>query len=263
MTLNLRQQRLVKLTGVICIVAYAVTIIVFLTHCHPIHRLWQIYPYPGDDCALNISKYLVLVVTNVVTDALILYIPLPLLWTVQIPLGRKLLFGLWLCSGIFIMVATLLRCILCLQDVSQINVGTIWSIRETFVGVIAVNIPVLAPFFKRASNIVSSGRNTSGKNTRSQSNSNALPDSMRLSHVDRKGKKRTVHAITDVDNESEEHIVGVKDEERDVREESSSRSETEIRRGSEPMGNSGGYLEEEGGITVTTSYEISSRVERM
>jgi len=62
---------------------------------------------------------------------MILYIPLPLLWNVRLPLRRKLLYGVWLCTGVFMMTATLLRCILCLQDVSQINVGTIWSIRET------------------------------------------------------------------------------------------------------------------------------------
>lgn len=62
---------------------------------------------------------------------MILYIPIPILRTVQLPLRRKILFGIWLCSGVFIMVATLLRCILVLQDASQINVSTIWSIRET------------------------------------------------------------------------------------------------------------------------------------
>lgn len=63
--LNLRQRSLVKITGCICIAAYIATITVFVTHCHPINRLWQVFPYPGDDCALNISKYLALVVTNV------------------------------------------------------------------------------------------------------------------------------------------------------------------------------------------------------
>lgn len=34
-----------------------------------------------------------------------------------------------------------------------------------------------------------------------------MRNSRRLSHVDRAGKKRTVHAITDYDNESEERMV--------------------------------------------------------
>ena len=161
---------------------------------------------------------------------MILYIPLPLLWTVQIPARKKVIYGFWLCTGIFIMIATLLRCILCLQDVSQINVGTIWSIRETvlpptlsppshttnnsqqFVGIIAVNFPVLKPFFTKAKNAVSSA-----KSSKDSSSTNAIPVHLRLSHVDRKGKKRTVHEITGLDtemNESEERIVRGADSER-------------------------------------------------
>lgn len=81
-SLNLNQQTIVKLTAIACVLAYISTIIVFLAHCHPIYRLWQVYPYPGgklimalrpsqfidmlsDGCALNIPKYLALVVTNV------------------------------------------------------------------------------------------------------------------------------------------------------------------------------------------------------
>ncbi|KAL7774214.1 hypothetical protein CFE70_005126 [Pyrenophora teres f. teres 0-1] len=210
-----------NITGGICVVAYIATITVYLTHCHPINRLWQVYPYPGNDCALNISKYLALVVTNVTTDAMILYIPLPLLWNVQLPIRKKVIYGFWLCTGIFIMTATLLRCILCLQDVSQINVGTIWSIRETFVGIIAVNFPVLKPFFSKAKNAVSSA-----KASKDSSSNNAVPIHLRLLHVDRKGKKRTVHEITGMDtemNESEEYIV------RGAASEGRTESETNVR----------------------------------
>lgn len=42
-------------------------------------------------------------------------------------------------------MAALLRCILCLSDPGSISLGTIWSIRETFVAILAVNIPVLKP----------------------------------------------------------------------------------------------------------------------
>lgn len=91
-SLNLSQQKAVKITAGICIAGYVACIIVFLTHCHPIYRLWQVYPYPGgksrpdanplldpgervtdawlDGCALNIPKYLALVVTNVVYSSL-------------------------------------------------------------------------------------------------------------------------------------------------------------------------------------------------
>ncbi|PVI03300.1 hypothetical protein DM02DRAFT_612376 [Periconia macrospinosa] len=236
LTFNLQQKRMVKITGGICIAAYVSTIIVFLTHCHPLPRLWQVYPYPGDDCALNISKYLALVVTNVTTDLMILYIPLPLLWKVQIPLTRKLLFGFWLCTGIFIMIATILRCVICLQDVSQINVGTIWSIRETFVGIIAVNLPVLKPMLSAATNKLSSAAKLSSD----QSHSAGMRDSMRLSHVDRYGKKRTVHDITAADNSSEERIM----------------QQNEERRASSTRHS--GEQDGMGGIKVTKTYNVQS-----
>lgn len=205
LTLNLRQHALVKITGAISVAAYIATITVYLTSCRPLNRLWQTYPLPGRECSLNISNYLALVVTNVTTDLMILYIPIPILRTVQLPLRRKILFGIWLCSGVFIMVATLLRCILVLQDASQVNVSTIWSIRETFVGIIAVNLPVLKPFFSRARNAMSSTRN-SAKRQYYNSSGEGNPGSYRLSEAKHSSKKRSIHALTTMDNLSQEHI---------------------------------------------------------
>ena len=65
------------------------------------------------------------------TDVVIVSIPLPLLWKVKITLGRKIAIGILLCSGVFIILATLLRCVLSLRDIQGINVSTIWAIRET------------------------------------------------------------------------------------------------------------------------------------
>jgi hypothetical protein len=78
------------------------------------------------------------------------------------------------------------------------------------VGIIAVNFPVIKPFFNRAKIALSSVKPSQ------EHSSNALPDSLRLSHVERHGKKRTVHEITRLDttcNESEEHIVRKRDSE--------------------------------------------------
>ena len=56
---------------------------------------------------------------------------MPLLWKVKLPVGRKLAIGVLLCSGIFIIVATILRCVLSLKSIQGINISTIWAIRET------------------------------------------------------------------------------------------------------------------------------------
>lgn len=82
------QKRLVIVAGVAWICSYLATIGVVLLRCLPFHRNWQIYPYPGDECGTPNQIFLTLVITNVTTDLLILYIPLPLLWVVKIPLGK-------------------------------------------------------------------------------------------------------------------------------------------------------------------------------
>ncbi|PGH08929.1 hypothetical protein GX51_00986 [Blastomyces parvus] len=201
LTLNLSQQRAVRVTAVTCVLAYIATIIVILTRCYPIQKVWQVYPYPGDACALNIPNYLALVTTNVTTDIMIIYIPLPLLWKVKLPLRRKLLFGAWLCSGIFIVLATLLRCIICLQDVASINLGTIWSIRETFVAIIAVNFPVLKPLFTKTFRLATTG-SSRGKTTTSGTHE--------LTRIERKEKQNRIRiemGLTTMEDNSEERIV--------------------------------------------------------
>lgn len=160
------------------------------------------------------------------------------------------------------MVATLLRCILCLGDPSQINVSTIWSIRETvslmtscdkstkaklkkFVGIIAVNLPVLKPFLSQAKQAISSG----SSKKQSGASGNALTGSFRLSHVDPSGKKRTVHDISMMDDSSEENMI--------KQHKIATESQTDLTRNSAGLLSLSGSMKEEDGIQVTQRYEVS------
>ncbi|OAR02043.1 hypothetical protein LLEC1_06127, partial [Akanthomyces lecanii] len=132
LTLDTFQKRLVVVAGVAWICSYAATVGVVLLRCLPLRRNWQVYPYPGDECGTPNQIFLTLVITNVTTDLLILYIPLPLLWVVKIPLAKKIIYSLWLTTGIFVIVASLLRCVLSIRHANEVDVSTIWAIRETF-----------------------------------------------------------------------------------------------------------------------------------
>lgn len=100
---------------------------------------------------------------------MILGIPLPLLWKLQIPIRRQALFcnklistytyqmwfskiviGLLLSSGLFVISAAIIRATLTLSaHPSALSVNQ-WGVRETLVGIITVNIPILRPMFKRS-----------------------------------------------------------------------------------------------------------------
>lgn len=139
------------------VLAYGGVITVIWAHCTPVHKNWQVYPNPGGQylhsqpsistltgnrrvyfgcCQLSYSggpQHCVsddigvvgsCLLTNIRTDLVIVSIPVPLLWTVKLSIKRKLIIGVLLCSGVFIMIATLLRCILSLRY----NTSLCWTV---------------------------------------------------------------------------------------------------------------------------------------
>ncbi|UDD64895.1 hypothetical protein AFCA_012097 [Aspergillus flavus] len=63
--------------------------------------------------------------------------------------NRKLVIAVFLSSGIFVITASIIRTALTLKaEPSSITVNR-WGIRETFVGVATVNLPILRPLFTK------------------------------------------------------------------------------------------------------------------
>lgn len=211
LTLETKQRRLVYVAAVACLISYIATIGVVLLRCLPFHRNWQIYPYPGDECGSPNQIFLTLVVTNVSTDILILYIPLPLLWVVQMPWSKKIVYGVWLTTGVFVIIASLLRCVLSIKDAAEVDVSTIWAIRETFVGIISVNAPILGPWLIRkctfiAQSVVSRDRSTEGNKPTGISIITIGRQSYRLDRLKRDGNRQNPPGWTTI-NGSDEYIM--------------------------------------------------------
>jgi hypothetical protein len=73
-----------------------------------------------------------------------------MLWRLQIRISKKFAIGALLCSGLFIIAAAIIRAVLTLGATpSGLNINR-WGVRETFVGIIAVNSPILRPMFNRS-----------------------------------------------------------------------------------------------------------------
>ncbi|KAF4207618.1 hypothetical protein CNMCM8927_002695 [Aspergillus lentulus] len=247
LTLGLMQQKLVKINAVVCVFSYIAVIFTIYFHCLPIQKHWQIYPDPGEQCTVDRINYIVLAVTNVCTDAVLVSIPVPLLAKVRLALRRKLVIGVLLCGGVFVMCAALLRCILSLQSINSINTSTIWAIRETFVAIIAVNAPCIKPLFS-SSVWLGSSKDPSSKNAHRYGGSGSYslsvfgkskPDPL-VSHTSKLG-----------DHASDEFIL---------REQSQS-GPTYVH---DVSGGHGQHMDEEsgkfaeGGIQVTTMYEVKT-----
>lgn len=105
---------------------------------------------PGPQCTFKTQNLLVTVTLNVITDAAILIIPIPMLWRLKVATARKLAIAALLSSGVFVIGAAVTRAALTLGEApSALNINR-WGVRETIVGIVTVQLPVLRPLFGRA-----------------------------------------------------------------------------------------------------------------
>ncbi|OGM43861.1 hypothetical protein ABOM_007615 [Aspergillus bombycis] len=121
LTIGLWQSRVIKWLAAFCAIAYVAVFLTVTFGCHPISNNWRVYPPPSMTCILNVT-----------TD-----------------LALKFVIAIFLSSGIFVIAASIIRTTLTLEaEPSSITVNR-WGIRETFVGVATVNLPILRPLFTK------------------------------------------------------------------------------------------------------------------
>ncbi|KAK8044166.1 hypothetical protein PG993_004190 [Apiospora rasikravindrae] len=127
---------------------YLIVALSILLSCQPFPKFWQIYPNPGNVCQPTISSVYVLVVVilNVLTDAYLISIPLPLLWQVNIGLRKRLPLMALFSGGLFIAIAGSIRAHVILNSGPEgAAEGSRWAVRETFVAIVVTNMPFIHP----------------------------------------------------------------------------------------------------------------------
>ncbi|KAL5095349.1 hypothetical protein Trisim1_000123 [Trichoderma cf. simile WF8] len=193
--------------------SYIVVALNLYLSCRPFHKLWQIYPDPGNVCQPAVSNQIIWVywAFNVTTDLYIISIPLPMLWTTTLKPWRKIGLIFLFSGGIFVVVCATLRCALIVLDTANgAQLAGSWAVRETFVAVVTSNLPMLVPLLKTLlgpliGSILSSRRST-------QKLEDATPkDLVTFGGSSKSWRGRgppTANPITNFTiNESEEHIV--------------------------------------------------------
>jgi hypothetical protein len=73
-----------------------------------------------------------------------------MLWKLQVRFSKTIVIGALLCSGLFVIAAAIIRAVLTLGATpSGLNINR-WGVRETIVGILTVNSPILRPMFNRS-----------------------------------------------------------------------------------------------------------------
>ncbi|KAJ5689627.1 hypothetical protein N7462_004019 [Penicillium macrosclerotiorum] len=163
MTKGLWEHRLTISVAVFSFCTFMASIFLHLFICLPVHRSWQIKPYAGDNCTIRPLNYIIIETLSIITDIAVMAVPIPLIVKAGIPVRQKLLLCLLFSSGVFVMVAAVLRAYYSVRDISTLSTALGWASREAFVSAITVCAPGIKPlisnsrWFSTHSNSASAG----------------------------------------------------------------------------------------------------------
>lgn len=131
----------------------AVTILGACLICRPISFTWD-HSIPGGQCGYQKSLDLFIGIFNLLMDVTVVVLPMPVLWGLQMAVGRKVTLSSMFMLGIIICVITLIRI-----DITTMNHGTnaqriysllsLFTCLEALLGVINACLPVLKPIFNK------------------------------------------------------------------------------------------------------------------
>ncbi|KAL9632398.1 MAG: hypothetical protein Q9204_003812 [Flavoplaca sp. TL-2023a] len=159
--------------GMMAIVTSYCVIFFFILafHCNPVQKAWQIITFRGPSKCFGIGTIQIVIGGfNIVTDFIILIMPMPIILGLNMDWKRKIgllvIFG----TGIVVLASTIVRQVIVVQHLHEIIGGpntrnldaswvtaqeTLWLTIENDIGIICACLPSLAPlrttrFFSKA-----------------------------------------------------------------------------------------------------------------
>ncbi|KAF2124348.1 hypothetical protein P153DRAFT_390382 [Dothidotthia symphoricarpi CBS 119687] len=144
------QKFILKATTYFCIMGYISVTAALTFDCQPISRRWSLPADPSGSCRSSPRVLITLSCINALSDIWLLCIPVPLLWTLNIPLQKRIGVFFLLASGLFVLAACITRVSLTVVPNISIFIIARWGIREFTIAIIAVNSAALRPLFRRS-----------------------------------------------------------------------------------------------------------------
>ena len=127
---------------VVFIASYTAVIVTSFTECHPIDHYWQVTPNPGE-CAEGHIQFIILGSLNVLTTVMLLFYPVYILKSLEVPTRRKLQLYLPHTPGVFVVAITGSRLGLWSKNYNFYKF-TAWEGAELLTAAIAANAPALS-----------------------------------------------------------------------------------------------------------------------
>ncbi|KAL3470420.1 hypothetical protein BJX99DRAFT_49563 [Aspergillus californicus] len=120
--------------------------------CRPLAFNWD--TTIDGKCGARNATYVAAGTLNLVTDLMVMLLPLPHIWKLQLNVAKKLALTLVFCMGIFVSIISIIR-LKALMDIdfdnitASVQMGVLWTVLEPELAVICANMPILKPVLSR------------------------------------------------------------------------------------------------------------------
>lgn len=137
---------MVRYLAIYVLCGWVATEIAFFTACRPFQGYWGMPP-PNPQCTTLQRYAIVQGCFNISSDALMLFIPLPLVLRMSVPWRQKIVLVFIFSLGVFVIVAALLTKIFNLTNIYDPSY-MYWYVREACVAVCVTNLPMIWPLLR-------------------------------------------------------------------------------------------------------------------
>ncbi|KAH7393772.1 hypothetical protein DE146DRAFT_659974 [Phaeosphaeria sp. MPI-PUGE-AT-0046c] len=152
---SVKMRAVIWIVACMCIAWFIAILCCVIFNCIPVQAAWDITIQGTAKCIEVRSIYLGGSVPNVILDMIVVFMPIPYVWSLHAPLGQRLVLAGMFVLGTFIAVVSLVRLIIFLNiPISTSGDLTynfreiiIWSIVEINIGLVCACLPSLKPAF--------------------------------------------------------------------------------------------------------------------
>ncbi|KAL6716937.1 hypothetical protein ACLMJK_004849 [Lecanora helva] len=135
---------------------WVISLLVFFFLCHPVAYEWN-KDIRGGTCLDTVAAFYSISAINLGLDLVVVVLPMPILWTLQMPVSKKvaisLIFGMGIVNSSTCAITAVRIITLTLIDGSDLSYSmiltSICSILEPCLGIISACLPVLQPALAR------------------------------------------------------------------------------------------------------------------
>jgi len=111
-----------------------------LLECRPLPLFWAYSPGKDIACQKGLANLLTMAIANMITDIMLILLPIPVLWKMTMSTSKKIQVILLFSVGIFVVCVTIARLPLIIDDSIAQSVRSLWASIEMSTACLVANM---------------------------------------------------------------------------------------------------------------------------